>query len=122
MNLPESTAFQIADRLMEANNTPVHSFDSTNGYRPGQLLSHGPKSLICRLIREGAAKQRTAGKPVTLALELTDAQAWNLAQFLKRLSYDTVSSHAASDDDPDEMRAALRHIRQTLAAAGYSPR
>ena len=60
-------------------------------------------------------------KTVTPAVELTDAHAWQLAQFLKRVSFCEFRSNA-QDDEAYAMRDAAACVRDALTDAGYAPR
>lgn len=55
-------------------------------------------------------------------LELTDEQAWALAQYLKRIGYADYREKSASDDEAWEMRAAGEALRAALAEQGMAPR
>jgi hypothetical protein len=70
---------------------------------------------------ERAAMTETA-KTVRLAMELTDAEAWHLAQFLKRVGFSDFRSNAQDDDEAYAMRDAADRVRVALADAGYAPR
>jgi hypothetical protein len=59
---------------------------------------------------------------VSFTVELTDTEAWNLAQFLKRVGLSDFRSHAQDDAEAYAMRDAAEHLRMALAAAGYAPR
>ena len=61
-------------------------------------------------------------KPVSLAVELTDAQAWNLAQFLKRVGFSDFRTNAQDDDEAYAMRDAADRVAVALREAGYAPR
>ena len=61
-------------------------------------------------------------QPVRLALELTDAEAWNLAQFLKRVGFSDFRTNAQDDDEARAMRDAADRVRVALAEVGYAPR
>ncbi|MGE0853596.1 MAG: hypothetical protein AB7O44_28950 [Hyphomicrobiaceae bacterium] len=61
-------------------------------------------------------------RTVTLAVELTDAQAWNLAQFLKRVGFSDFRTNAQDDEEAYAMRDAADRVRVALAEAGYAPR
>lgn len=61
-------------------------------------------------------------KTVTLAVELTDAQAWHLAQFLKRVGFSAFCSNAENEDEAYVMRDAAGRVREALTDAGYAPR
>lgn len=60
--------------------------------------------------------------PVRLDVELTDAEAWNLAQFLKRVGFSDFRANAQDDAEAYAMRDAAERVRRALAEAGYSPR
>jgi len=57
-----------------------------------------------------------------IVLELSDAQAWAFAQFLKRAMLDDYRARALSQDEAYEMSAAAEAIGQALAQAGHAPR
>ena len=59
---------------------------------------------------------------VEITVILTDAQAWQFAQFLKRACFSDYRSHATSDTEAYQMIAAGEHIRRALANQGYAPR
>ena len=61
-------------------------------------------------------------KTVRLVVELTDAQAWHLAQFLKRVGFSDFRSNAQDNDEAYAMRDAADRVRVALADAGYAPR
>jgi hypothetical protein len=68
--------------------------------------------------------------PITLTVELTDdAQAWELAQFIKRLRFDQCyelteawQSRAERQEQAYRMLNALDHVRDALEVAGFAPR
>lgn len=59
---------------------------------------------------------------ISLTLELTDTEAWNLAQFLKRVGLSDFRSNAQDDAEAYAMRDAAERLRMALATAGYAPR
>lgn len=59
---------------------------------------------------------------MNLPVELNEAQAWALAQFLKRLRWDCINDLAAHDDEAEQMSLALHEIRCALDKKGISPR
>lgn len=61
-------------------------------------------------------------KTVDLQVTLTDAQAWEFAQFLKRVCFSDYRDHATSDEEAYHMVNAGERIRDALAQAGYEPR
>jgi hypothetical protein len=61
-------------------------------------------------------------KTVEITVTLTDAQAWEFAQFLKRVCFSEYRHNATSDEEAYHMRDAGGLIRQALAEAGYAPR
>ena len=61
-------------------------------------------------------------KTIDLAVTLTDAQAWHLAQFLKRVGFTDFRSNAQDNDEAYAMRDAADRVRVALADAGYAPR
>jgi hypothetical protein len=61
-------------------------------------------------------------RTITLSARLTDAEAWNLAQFLKRVGFSEFRSNARDEQEAYAMRDAADIIRKALADAGYAPR
>jgi len=60
-------------------------------------------------------------KSVEIQVILTDAQAREFAQFLKRVYYSDYREHATSETQAYRMVEAGERIRQALAEAGYAP-
>jgi hypothetical protein len=59
---------------------------------------------------------------VEITVVLTDAQAWQFAQFLKRACFSDYRGHATSDEEAYQMINAGEHIRRALAEQGFAPR
>jgi hypothetical protein len=59
---------------------------------------------------------------IEITVVLTEAQAWEFAQFLKRACFSDYRGHATSDDEAYRMIDAGEHIRRALAEQGYAPR
>jgi hypothetical protein len=59
---------------------------------------------------------------VEINVTLTENQAWELAQFLKRACFSDYRGHATSDDEAYHMIDAGERIRSALAKKGYAPR
>jgi hypothetical protein len=59
---------------------------------------------------------------VEITVTLTDSQAWELAQFLKRVCFSDYRSCATSDAEAYRMRDAGERVRSALADRGYAPR
>ena len=59
---------------------------------------------------------------INIMVTLTDDQAWQYAQFLKRVSFNEYRNNASNDDEAYLMRAAGQLIREALASQGYAPR
>jgi hypothetical protein len=57
-----------------------------------------------------------------IQVTLTDAQAWEFAQLLKRIGFSEYRQNATSDEAAYHMRDAGELIRCALAQAGYTPR
>jgi hypothetical protein len=53
---------------------------------------------------------------------LTDAQAWDLAQFFKRVCFSDYRSCPTSEAEAYLMRDAGELVRRALAEQGYAPR
>lgn len=61
-------------------------------------------------------------KTVEIHVTLTDAQAWEYAQFLKRVCFSDYRSCATCEAEAYRMLQAGELIRSALAEAGYAPR
>ena len=59
---------------------------------------------------------------IEIRVVLTDPQAWEFAQFLKRACFSDYRDHATSDEEAYQMINAGERIREALAQAGYAPR
>lgn len=61
-------------------------------------------------------------EPVTVHIELNPAQAWALAQLVKRIGWSDCRSLAKDQAQTRLMIEATDRVRAALAAAGYAPR
>jgi len=61
-------------------------------------------------------------KTVEITVTFTAEQAWQFAQFLKRVSFREYRNNACNDDEAYLMRDAGELIRSELAEQGYAPR
>jgi len=61
-------------------------------------------------------------KTVELHIELSDIQAYEYAQFLKRVCFSDYRSHAQTENEAYVMVHAGERIRAALEAQGYAPR
>ena len=68
-------------------------------------------------------------KLITLTVELTDAQAWELALFIKRLRFDQCceltdawQSRTEREEQAYRTLHALGHVAYVLERLGYAPR
>ena len=59
---------------------------------------------------------------VVITLELTDREAWDFAQFLKRTGHSDYLVNAENDTQAYSMLYAGEKERSALADAGYAPR
>ena len=59
---------------------------------------------------------------VEVLVRLTESEAWDLAQFLKRVGFDQFFVNAQDEDEAYRMMFAAEKVRKALAEAGYSPR
>jgi hypothetical protein len=59
---------------------------------------------------------------ICLMVQFFDQEAWDLAQFLKRVGFAEFRSNAVDDDAAYRMQAAVEKIRRSLVAIGYAPR
>jgi hypothetical protein len=59
---------------------------------------------------------------VEIIITLTDTEAWEFAQFLKRVCFSDYRSCATSEAEAQHMMEAGERIRRALADQGYAPR
>lgn len=59
---------------------------------------------------------------VQITVELSSEQAWELAQFFKRLTFSDYRANSTTDDEAVAMQDAGERLRQALADAGFAPR
>ena len=59
---------------------------------------------------------------VHLTVELTEARARDLAQFLKRVGFSEFERNARDEDEAYAMQEAAGVVRRALTEAGYEPR
>ena len=59
---------------------------------------------------------------MNLNLELTDEQAYALAQFVKRCGWSEWRQNAVDDAEAYRMREAFAQLAKALKEGGYSPR
>ena len=59
---------------------------------------------------------------VTVQIELSAAQAWALAQLLKRIGWSDCRGLAEDEQQTHLMIAAVERVRAALAESGYAPR
>ena len=60
--------------------------------------------------------------PANLAFELSGAEAWALAQFVKRVGWTEMRENAESEDETYLIRSALSQLADALRDQGYAPR
>jgi hypothetical protein len=68
------------------------------------------------------ANQEPIMNTVEITITLTETEAWELAQFLKRVCFSDFRSRATSDAEAYHMSEAGERIRRALAEQGYGPR
>lgn len=59
---------------------------------------------------------------ITITAEMTDDQAFALAQFLKRAGFSDYRANAVNDSEAYEMQDAAERVRDALAEQGFAPR
>lgn len=59
---------------------------------------------------------------ITLSLELTEDEAWDLAQFVKRVGWNEIAVNAEDEGEAYRMRDVLVKLQRALAADGVAPR
>ena len=73
-------------------------------------------------LSSGAPFMSRSDKTISVTVELPAAEAWNLAQFLKRSTFSDYRGNAQDDDEAYAMIHAADRVRVALADAGYAPR
>lgn len=63
-----------------------------------------------------------ATRTLKLDIELTDQEAWDLAQFCKRLSFSDFEGCSVDENEAYRMRDAQDRVFEALRRHGYSPR
>lgn len=58
----------------------------------------------------------------TITVELDAAQAWALAQLVKRIGWSDCRALAEDEEQTRQMIQATEQVRAALAAAGFAPR
>lgn len=61
-------------------------------------------------------------KTITVSVELTEKEAWDYAEFLKRASFTCYRQNAVDDDESYRMQEVGGKIRKALAVKGIEPR
>jgi cytochrome c len=61
-------------------------------------------------------------KEITVSLHLEDQEAWDLAQFVKRIGWVEYRQNAASDEEAYRISHAVARLERALKEAGYAPR
>jgi hypothetical protein len=89
-----------------------------SGLEPSSRFSGGWGAEV----GEPPIHRRTKMKTVEIQVTLTDEQAWEYAQFLKRVCFSDYRGHATSDEEAYQMVNAGERIRRALAEQGYAPR
>ena len=59
---------------------------------------------------------------ICLRVPLSEQEAWDLAQFLKRTGFADFRSQAADDEEANRMQAVAEMIRRNLEVHGINPR
>ena len=57
-----------------------------------------------------------------LSVSLSEQEAWDLAQFLKRVGFTDFRNNAVDDEEAYHMLAVGEKVRRSLVAIGYNPR
>lgn len=65
-----------------------------------------------------------AAKPeeICLMVQLSDQEAWDFAQFLKRVGYSDFRSNAVDDGEAHRMLYVAEKVRKSLIQNGFDPR
>jgi cytochrome c len=61
-------------------------------------------------------------KNIPIHLELTEQEALDLAQFVKRVGWQEMRQNAVDEDEAYRIREAIDKVRKALADVGYAPR
>lgn len=61
-------------------------------------------------------------KTIRFTVEMSDNEAWELAQFLKRASWEQFRQCAVDDEEANVIRDAVVRLEAVLKEAGYASR
>jgi cytochrome c len=61
-------------------------------------------------------------KEIQIPLALTEQEALDLAQFVKRVGWQEMRQNAVDEDETYRIRDAIDKVRKALAEVGFSPR
>jgi len=87
-----------------------------------QAADHFARQLRAPARARVAPDRSGEGRVVRVSCDLTDGEAWNLAQFFKRAGFSDFRSLAQNEAEAYAMRDAADRVRSALDDAGYSPR
>ncbi|MDP1573293.1 MAG: hypothetical protein Q8M09_08495 [Pseudomonadota bacterium] len=59
---------------------------------------------------------------VDVTVQLSETEAWDLAQFLKRVGFDQFYVNTQDTDEAYRMMFAAEKVRKALAEVGFAPR
>jgi len=59
---------------------------------------------------------------ISLRVPLSEQEAWDLAQFLKRAGFADFRSNAVDDEEAYRMQSVAEKVKKNLAAIGYGGR
>jgi len=59
---------------------------------------------------------------VDVMVQLSETEAWDLAQFLKRVGFDQFYVNAQDTDEAYRMMIAAEKVRKALVEVGFAPR
>ena len=61
-------------------------------------------------------------KNISLNIELSEQEAWDYAQFLKRVGFSEFRTNAQDDDEAYRMLAVSEKVRKAINDLGINPR
>ena len=72
--------------------------------------------------RSTGAPMTTESRSITVTLQLSDEEAWALAQFAKRVGWSEVRCNAKGDGEGQLIRSGVEQVAAALRHAGYASR
>jgi hypothetical protein len=131
--VPAQTQYRAEDWYLEQQGRRIgYLYKTADGWTVGVLTEAGGPDVGASTVTETKAAAlefaydnaptKIAAKRVTVTVDMTEDEAWNLAQFLKRVGFSDFRNCAQGQEEAYAMRDAADRVAVALREAGYSPR